>query len=172
MALSMTTLVLSAIPTQQAVAPRQIITQTITNDDYTTTAVVTLGPGEPSSAPLDPSPASPSGSGDSGGLSSTGIGILIGSILGAIVLAVILWMCCCSRHVDGDDYDDETEDQAVVYDMMQPPRRVLFPHSIPPPPVPTYTAVPIRRVYTANGAAYRDTSTFVIYNDDDDRPPT
>ncbi|KAJ3577814.1 hypothetical protein NPX13_g2751 [Xylaria arbuscula] len=168
----MTTSIRSAIQTQQAAIRRQVITQTITNDDYTTTAVVTLGPGEPSSTPLDSPPASSGGSEDSGGLSSGAVGILIGSIVGAIILALLLWMCCFRKRMDDDDYDDGTEYHITEYDMIQQPQRVLFPHSIPPPPVPTYKAVPIRRVYTSNNAARRDPSTFVIYTEDDDQSPT
>ncbi|KAK5626635.1 hypothetical protein RRF57_002350 [Xylaria bambusicola] len=146
----------------EAITPRQVITQTITNDDYTTTAVVTLGPGDPSSTPLD----SPSDSQGSSGLSSAGIGILIGSIVGAIVLAILVWMCCLRCRMD--NYDDYETEYDRDYDIMQPPPRVYvrFPHSIPPPIVPTYTAVPIERTYTSNGTARRATSSYIIYDDD------
>ncbi|KAI0503207.1 hypothetical protein F5B22DRAFT_640310 [Xylaria bambusicola] len=147
---------------QKTITARQVITQTITNDDYTTTAVVTLGPGDPSSTPLN----SPSDSQGSSGLSSAGIGILVGSIVGAIILAILVWMCCLRHRME--DYDDDETEYDPNYDMMQPPPRVYvrFPHSIPPPVVPTYTAVPIRRSYTSHDAARRASSSYIIYDDD------
>ncbi|KAI0427532.1 hypothetical protein F5Y09DRAFT_28013 [Xylaria sp. FL1042] len=162
MASSITTSVLTAITTQQAILPRQVITQTITNDDYTSTAIVTLGPGDPTSIPLDP----PSGSQGSSGLSSTDIGIIIGSIAGAIVLGLVIWACCyaCRRREEEYYYEYENDSQMAAYDMMQRPQRTYwprFPASIPPPDVPTYVAVPPRRTYTANGAGRRATTSYI-----------
>ncbi|KAI0419614.1 hypothetical protein F5X98DRAFT_362372 [Xylaria grammica] len=149
--------------TQPAVLPRQIITQTITNDDYTTTAVVTLGPGNPSSVPPD------SSSQASNGLSSSDIGIIIGSIAGAIVLALIIWAVCIIRRriLEEELYEYENESQMATYDTMQPPQRTYwprFPSSIPPPVEPTYWATPPRRTYTANGAARRATTSYIYYD--------
>ncbi|KAI0908076.1 hypothetical protein F4823DRAFT_625887 [Ustulina deusta] len=150
--------------TPQAILPRQVITQTITNDDYTTTAIVTLGPGDPSSVP----PVSSSGSPDSNGLSSTDVGIIIGSIAGAIVLALIIWMCCITRRRMAEDIDEyENEGQDVTYDMMQPPPRTYwprFPTSIPPPAEPTYWAIPPRSSYTANRAGRTATTPYAFYD--------
>ncbi|KAI1422727.1 hypothetical protein F5Y12DRAFT_786539 [Xylaria sp. FL1777] len=147
----------------QAILPRQVITQTITNDDYTTTAVVTLGPGDPTSVP----PVSSSGSQGSNSLSSTDIGIIIGSIAGAIVLGLVIWMCCITcRRIEGEN-EYENESQMAAYDIMQPPQRTYwprFPASIPPPAEPTYWAIPPRRTYTANGAGRRGTSSYVFYD--------
>ncbi|KAI1345490.1 hypothetical protein F5Y01DRAFT_320703 [Xylaria sp. FL0043] len=161
MASSITTSVLRAITTQEAILPRQVITQTITNDDYTSTAVVTLGPGDPSSVPLAPSSDPPGSS----GLSSTDIGIIIGSIAGAIVLGLVIWLCCYARRrMEEDYYEYENDSQMATYDIMQPPQRTYwprFPASIPPPDVPTYVAVPPRRTYTANGAGRRPTVSYV-----------
>ncbi|KAI1750555.1 hypothetical protein F4782DRAFT_541572 [Xylaria castorea] len=154
------------IPTQIAILPRQIITQTITYADYTTTAVVTLGPGEPSSVP----PVSPSNSHGSQGLSSSDIGIIIGSIAGAVVLALIIWVGCIIRRrmIEEELYERESESQIIIDDMMQLPPRTYwprFPMSIPPPAVPTYRATPPRTTYTANRAARRATTSFVFYDE-------
>ncbi|RWA13254.1 hypothetical protein EKO27_g1851 [Xylaria grammica] len=151
------------IETQPAILPRQIITQTITNDDYTTTAVVTLGPGNPSSVPPD------SSSQGSNGLSSSDIGIIIGSIAGAIVLALIIWAVCIIRRriLEEELYEYENESQMATYDTIQPPQRTFwprFPSSIPPPVEPTYWATPPRRTYTANGAARRATTSYIYYD--------
>ncbi|KAI0538400.1 hypothetical protein GGR58DRAFT_513091 [Xylaria digitata] len=151
--------------TQLALLPRQVITQTITNDDYTTTAIVTLGPGDPSSVP----PASPSTSQDSNGLSSSDIGIIIGSIAGAIVLALIIWTFCIIRRrmIEEEIYEYENESQVPTYDIMQPPRRTYwprFPASIPPPAVPTYWAtIPQTTTYTANRVGRRAAAPYIFY---------
>ncbi|KAI0487786.1 hypothetical protein F4859DRAFT_269634 [Xylaria cf. heliscus] len=165
MAVSMRTLVPRIIETQGAILPRQVITQTITYADYTTTAVVTLGPGEPSTIP----PISPSNSQGSQGLSSSDIGIIIGSIAGAVVLALIIWVGCIIRRrmIEEEIYEYEQESQAINYDMTQPPQRTYwprFPMSIPPPVVPTYRAVPPRRTYTSNGAGRRATTSFIFHD--------
>ncbi|KAH8159221.1 hypothetical protein CIB48_g9026 [Xylaria polymorpha] len=174
MAASMKTPAPLAIQTQNAIIPRQVITQTITYADYTTTAVVTLGPGEPSTVP----PISPSNSQGPQGLSSSDIGIVIGSIAGAVVLALIIWAGCIIRRrmIEEEIYEYENESQAINYDMMQPPQRTYFPRfpmSIPPPLEPTYRATPPldstyratppRRTYTSNGAARRATTSFIFY---------
>ncbi|KAI1272480.1 hypothetical protein F5Y07DRAFT_391939 [Xylaria sp. FL0933] len=146
---------------KSAILPRQVITQTITNDDYTSTAIVTLGPGDPSSVPLAPSSDPPGSS----GLSSTDIGIIIGSIAGAIALGLVIWLCCYARRrMEEDYYEYENDSQMATYDIMRPPQRTYwprFPASIPPPDVPTYVAVPPRRTYTANGAGRRPTVSYV-----------
>ncbi|KAI0437875.1 hypothetical protein F4803DRAFT_565713 [Xylaria telfairii] len=161
--------------TPNAILPRQVITQTITYADYTTTAVVTLGPGEPSTVP----PISPSNAQGPQGLSSSDIGIVIGSIAGAVVLALIIWVSCIIRRrmIEEEIYEYENGGQALDYDMMQPPQRTYFPRfpmSIPPPLEPTYRATPPldstyratppKRTYTANGAARKATSSYIIYD--------
>ncbi|KAI1163858.1 hypothetical protein F5B18DRAFT_617553 [Nemania serpens] len=147
MASSTVSLVTVVVQTQNAILNRQVITQTITYADYTTTAVVTLGPGVPSSAPL----ASPSNAQSSQSLSSSDIGIIIGSIVGAIVLALITWWVCVARQRIRDKlYQDESESQFVYYSTVQLPERTYlrpFPYSIPPPVEPSYRAVPPRRTY-------------------------
>ncbi|RYC59109.1 hypothetical protein CHU98_g7110 [Xylaria longipes] len=166
MAVSMKLLETRVIQTQNAILPRQVITQTITNADYTTTAVVTLGPGEPSVVPS----VAPSNSQGSQGLSSSDIGIIIGSVAGAVVLALIIWAGCIIRRrmIEEEIYEYENESQAINYTMMEPPQRTYwprFPMSIPPPAVPMYRATPPRRTYTANGAARRATTSFVFYDE-------
>ncbi|KAF2971662.1 hypothetical protein GQX73_g1880 [Xylaria multiplex] len=161
-----TNTILRVIETQRALLPRQVITQTITNDDYTTTAIVTLGPGDPSSVP----PASPSNSQGSNGLSSSDIGIVIGSIAGAIVLALIIWVFCIIRRrmIEEEIYEYENESQMPPYDMIQPPQRTYwprFPASIPPPAVPTYWAtIPRTPAYTANRVGRRATAPYIFYD--------
>ncbi|KAI0190416.1 hypothetical protein EV127DRAFT_469991 [Xylaria flabelliformis] len=166
MATSMETSIIRIVPTQRAIVPRQVITQTITYADYTTTAVVTLGPGEPSSVP----PVSPSNSQGSQGLSSSDIGIIIGSIAGAVVLGLIIWVGCIIRRrmIEEELYEREDEDQIIIDDVMQLPPRTYwprFPMSIPPPVVPTYRATTPQTTYTANRAARRATTSFIFYDE-------
>ncbi|KAI0975938.1 hypothetical protein F4678DRAFT_469708 [Xylaria arbuscula] len=155
-----------------AILLRQVITQTITNDGYTTTAVVTLGSSDPSSAPS----ASSSGSPSSNSVSSADIGIIIGSIAGAVILALTIWLCCFTSRRIEEDYEYQDESQMAAYDAMQPPPRTYwprFPTSIPPPAIPTYTAIPIQRsypgsyprTYTANRTGRRVASEYVFYDD-------
>ncbi|KAI1114093.1 hypothetical protein F5Y14DRAFT_415381 [Nemania sp. NC0429] len=151
MASSTASLATVVVQTQNAVLNRQVITQTITYADYTTTAVVTLGPGAPSTAPL----ASPGSPQNSQGLSSSGIGIIIGSIAGAIVLALIMWWVCVARQrIRVKMLHDEYESQSGYYSTVQIPDRAYlrpFPHSIPPPVEPTYRAVSPMRPYRGYG---------------------
>jgi hypothetical protein len=151
------------IQTQKAVLARQVITQIITYPDYTTTAIVTLGPGDPTSVPEPSAPTG--GSQDSNGLTSRDIGIIIGSILGAVVLGLLLWMFYTIRrrmraYAHEDDITDIYE---PVRDIPQPMRSYWppFPKSIPPPPVPTYVATPRPRMYTANDV---NRSSYVYYD--------
>ncbi|KAI3327336.1 hypothetical protein HD806DRAFT_389785 [Xylariaceae sp. AK1471] len=165
---SIPTPILRVIHTQNAILPRQIITQTITYADYTTTAIVTLGPGDPTAAPRPPvPPGSPQGS-DS--LTGRDIGIIIGSILGAAVLALLIWLSCVIRRrmieAEFDEYEDEDESVAT-YEVQypQPTYWPRFPMSIPPPAVPTYRARARPRTYTANGAARRASTRYMYYGD-------
>ncbi|KAI0190851.1 hypothetical protein F4808DRAFT_398922 [Astrocystis sublimbata] len=150
---------------------RQVITQTLTYPDYTTTAVVTLGAAEPSGGPPVSPPVSSGDSQGSQGLSSSAIGIIIGSIVGAIVLALIIWVGCIirRRQIEAEIEEYENEIVALEYDnMIQRPRRAYwprFPMSIPPPAVPTYWARPPQTTYTANGAGRRASSSYVYYDD-------
>ncbi|KAI0551811.1 hypothetical protein F4679DRAFT_572111 [Xylaria curta] len=149
-----------------AILPRQVITQTITYADYTTTAVVTLGPGEPSSVP----PVSPNNPQGSQGLSSSDIGIIIGSIAGAVVLGLIIWVGCIIRRrmIEEELYERENEGRIIIDDMIQLPPRTYwprFPMSIPPPVVPTYRATTPQTTYTANRAARRATTSFIFYDE-------
>ncbi|KAI1119816.1 hypothetical protein F5Y10DRAFT_283758 [Nemania abortiva] len=150
--------------TANAVLPRQVITQTITYADYTTTAVVTLGPGDPSSPPA----VSTNTSGGSQGLSSSEIGIIIGSVVGAIVVALFIWVACIIRkrmiEDEIDEYENETE--TTIYTMQYPPRTYWpeFPRSITPPAEPNYRAVPPEATYTANRAARRGNTPFIFYD--------
>ncbi|KAI1296439.1 hypothetical protein F5Y03DRAFT_387098 [Xylaria venustula] len=129
-----------------AILLRQVITQTITNDGYITTAVVTLGSSDPSSAPSAPSSGSPG----SNSVSPTDIGIIIGSLVGALIVGLAIWLCCITNRRE-EDYEYQDEGQMAAYDdAIQPPSRSYwprFPKSIPPPAVPTYTAIPIQRSY-------------------------
>ncbi|KAI8631653.1 hypothetical protein F5Y19DRAFT_463347 [Xylariaceae sp. FL1651] len=162
----------SVIP--NTVLPRQItLTQTITYADYTTTAVVTLGRGgPPTAAAAAPTagalPATPDAS---SGLSSSQIGIIVGSVLGAVVVALLIWLCCViRRRMIEQDGDGESEYTVTSSEMRegQTFRRPFiwprFPQSIPPPPEPTYWARPPGMAYTANGAAHRATSSYVYYD--------
>ncbi|KAI0401627.1 hypothetical protein F4802DRAFT_609207 [Xylaria palmicola] len=151
---------------ESTVVPRQVITQTITDVDYTTTAIVTLGPGDTSGGP----PASTGGSQGPQGLSSSDIGIIIGSVVGAIVLALIIWVSCIIRRrmIEEEIYEYENATRVINYDMMQPPQRTYwprFPMSIPPPVEPMYRATPPTRTYTANRAGRRANSSDVFYRE-------
>ncbi|KAI1185979.1 hypothetical protein F5B17DRAFT_10237 [Nemania serpens] len=151
MASSTVSLVTVVVQTREAILNRQVITQTITYADYTTTALVTLGPGVPSSAPI----ASPSNPQSSQGPSSSDIGIIIGSIVGTIVLALILWWVCVARQrIRVKRLQDEYESRFVYYSTVQSPEPAYlrpFPFSIPPPVEPTYRAVSPSRPYEAYG---------------------
>ncbi|KAI1814981.1 hypothetical protein GGS20DRAFT_366484 [Poronia punctata] len=147
--------------THKAVYARQVITQTITYADYTTTALVTLGPGDPTAVPPPQPPTS--GSQGSDVPTSRDIGIIIGSILGTVVLGLIIWMCVVARRRRlAYRYEYEEEDDIIyTYDevrQVQQPQRSYwppFPKSIPPPVVPTYVATPRPRQYTSNNATRR-----------------
>ncbi|KAI0111198.1 hypothetical protein GGR51DRAFT_69336 [Nemania sp. FL0031] len=162
---STTSPVPGVIQTPNAVLPRQVITQTITYADYTTTAVVTLGPGDPSTPPA----VSNNNSGGSQGLSSSDIGIIIGSVVGAIVLALFIWVACIIRRrmIEEEIYENELEAEIIIYPVTQPQRSYwpVFPMSIPPPAEPTWVARPPEAAYTANRAGRRGTSSFIFYED-------
>jgi len=152
------------IQTQKAILARQVITQIITYPDYTTTAIVTLGPGDPTSVPRPSTPTG--GSQDSNGLTSRDIGIIIGSILGAVLLGLLLWVFCIIRrrmlvyeYERGDDiiFPYEVTEIRLPQRAYWPP----FPKSIPPPAVPTYVATPRPRMYTANNV---NRSSYVYYD--------
>ncbi|KAI1827613.1 hypothetical protein F4861DRAFT_529149 [Xylaria intraflava] len=144
-----------AAHTPQAVLPRQVITQTITYPDYTTTAVVTLGAGDPSSVPTTPSDDAQS----SRNSPSPNAGIITGAVVGAIVLALVIWMGCIVRRrmIEAEirEYENQREAEMAAYDdfLQQPPRTYWpqFPMSIPPPDVPTYRATSPRSMYTSYG---------------------
>ncbi|KAI0449832.1 hypothetical protein F5B21DRAFT_28653 [Xylaria acuta] len=162
MAVSTKSFTTRIIQTQNTILPRQVITQTITYADYTTTAIVTLGPGEPSSVPL----ATPGNSQGSQGLSSAYIGIIIGSVAGAVVLAVIIWAgCIILRRMREEEIDDEDPRISYIVQTPQRPYWPRFPFSIPPPVEPNYRATLPRRTYTTNGAARRATTSFVFYDE-------
>ncbi|GAP86642.1 hypothetical protein SAMD00023353_2000930 [Rosellinia necatrix] len=158
-----------AVPTRDAVPrlPRQVITQTITYTDRTTTALITLGPGDPSSAPsILPADGDGGSSPQSAEvLSSSDVGIIVGSILGAVILGLMIWACCVARrrkleaeeryarHYYNNGGGGDDGDEVVAYETLQRPLATYyprFPMSIPPPAVPTYQAVPPRRSYTSN----------------------
>ncbi|KAI1436449.1 hypothetical protein GGR50DRAFT_693257 [Xylaria sp. CBS 124048] len=139
----------------QAVFPRQVITQTLTYPDYTTTAVVTLGAGDPAAVP----PASPNDAQDAHSLPSSNAGIITGSIVGAIVLALLIWVGCIVRRriIEAEIYEHEREREsaAAAYYAVQEPARTYwprFPMSIPPPDVPTYRATTPR----SDGSPFHD----------------
>jgi hypothetical protein len=138
----------------QTILPRQIITQTITYADYTTTAIVTLGN---TAAPV----ASDSSSQGSDDLSGSDIGIIIGSIVGAVVLGLLIWLCVVIRRrtLEANDYDSGDEIIATV-EYPRPTYWPRFPTSIPPPVVPHYYARPRPRTYTASDEARRGTTSY------------
>ncbi|KAI2627160.1 hypothetical protein GGS21DRAFT_492998 [Xylaria nigripes] len=154
MAASTTTPLLGAANT---LAPRKVITQTITYADYTTTATVMLGAGDPPSSVPSASPNEDQGSHS---LPSPNIGIITGSIVGAILLALFIWVCCVvrRRNIEAEIYQHEQErdSEIAVYQFVQQPAMTYWPRfsmSTPPPVVPMYWATYPRTLYTANGAA-------------------
>ncbi|KAI0871314.1 hypothetical protein GGS24DRAFT_492340 [Hypoxylon argillaceum] len=147
--------------TDTAMKRKQARQMTITYADYTTTALVTLGAGGPSDPPVAPTS---SNSGGSEGLSGTEIGIIIGSVSGVVVLALLVWVgCIVRRRMREAEMDDETDIETIAY--IQPQRRNIwpeFPMSIPPPAEPTYRAVSPRRMYHAARAGQTG-SSFLFY---------
>ncbi|CAJ2503523.1 Uu.00g109170.m01.CDS01 [Anthostomella pinea] len=161
------TLVQEVIGTQQPVLPRQVVlTQTITYADSTATALVTLDGVGPTAAPA---PAV-HGSAASDGLTQQQIGIIVGTLIGAVVVGLVIWMFCVARrrrqaYIDAyfEGWSESSITSSMIADIL-PPRRSYwppFPRSIPPPVVPNYRArVPSPR-WTANDVGRRATTTYV-----------
>ncbi|KAI1327056.1 hypothetical protein F5Y16DRAFT_208095 [Xylariaceae sp. FL0255] len=168
---------------ENEILPRQVLlTQTITYADHTATTVVTLGNGSPSptstAAAAPPisssSPSSgPSSSSSSGGsLSPADIGAIIGSVLGAVILILLIWVGCVVRKRMAEATEEEDPNEIIMTEeaMLRDPRRFnrpwpVFPRSITPPMEPQYRARPVRPMYTANGAARRATTSYIYYED-------
>ncbi|KAH9897105.1 hypothetical protein F4778DRAFT_244541 [Xylariomycetidae sp. FL2044] len=165
-----TTIITSVAVAQPSIIARQVVlTQTITNLGGTTTAVVTLDRGSP---PTDAPPPPSHGSTDSDGLTQAQIGIIVGCCLGAVLVALIVWLCCIvtrrrrAYRLYLEAYLDEMGEFTSAASMITipPPRRSYwppFPRSIPPPPFPSYRArVPPQR-YTSHDYARRASTTYV-----------
>ncbi|KAI0394533.1 hypothetical protein F5Y17DRAFT_466256 [Xylariaceae sp. FL0594] len=148
-----------------------VITQTITYPGFTTTALVTLGPAEPtSSTPAQTAVPTTGASSDSNGVSSASVGIIVGSILGVILLALLICLCCIARRrMLALSYRDDDE---IVYTVdeiteIRRPHRAYwpqFPRSISPPVVATYVATPIPRMYTATHAARGSDEYYIVHD--------
>ncbi|KAI1102457.1 hypothetical protein F4804DRAFT_265778 [Jackrogersella minutella] len=147
MSVNFTTLVLIAGQEQPSIIQRQVtLTQTITSPDSTSTAVVTLDRGGPSTS--SPAPSWSPGTTSSDGLSQQQIGIIVGCCIGAVVLAIVIW-CCCTNRCGCTPYTVYEEDRSeIIYyadntvDVTRPQRAywTKFPRSIPPPVAPNWVA--------------------------------
>ncbi|KAI1260392.1 hypothetical protein F5Y18DRAFT_256696 [Xylariaceae sp. FL1019] len=152
--------------------PRQIVvTQTLTAGGQVTTAVVTLGNGGPT-LPAAP-PTSTDNTSHSNGLSSTDIGIIVGSVVGATVLIILVWVSCVLRQRMVEAQDDGSSQGTVTTSMMEEETRRTrrfyhpwrFPRSIPPPITPQYRARSPPVEWTANDVGRHATTSYIIYDD-------
>ncbi|KAI1391847.1 uncharacterized protein F4822DRAFT_107042 [Hypoxylon trugodes] len=161
MTVTFTTSIVPAGQEQSSIVRRQVtLTQTITYPDSTSTAVVTLDRGGPTTTSAAPS-WSAGATSSSDGLGQQEIGIIVGCCLGAVVLGILLW-CCCTRRCGCTPYsvyqedDDEVETIYETDEIAYPDRVWRFPRSITPPVVPTYVATDTGPEWTAYQATRRD----------------
>ncbi|KAI1451794.1 hypothetical protein F4805DRAFT_450042 [Annulohypoxylon moriforme] len=168
MSVNSTTLVIVVAQEQPSIVRRQVvITQTITSPDSTSTAVVTLDRGGPTTTSSAPSWSA--GAASSDGLGQTQIGIIVGVCIGALVLGILIW-CCCTKRCGCTRYTAYEDDQEIVYftdDMVgvaQPARAwPKFPRSIPPPVSENYVATaedPNIPRWTAYDASWRPRTNY------------
>jgi hypothetical protein len=86
------------------------------------------------------------------------------------VVALLIWMgCVIRRRVIDEEYRQyriEQEESMTQYVVQRPlPTYWRFPRSITPPLVPTYTARPLPRRYTANRVAQDGTTSYIFWDD-------
>ncbi|KAI1212034.1 uncharacterized protein F4807DRAFT_417331 [Annulohypoxylon truncatum] len=170
MSVNFTTLVIVASQVQPDIVKRQVvITQTITSPDSTSTALVTLDRGGPTTTSSAASWSA--GAASSDGLGQAQIGIIVGCLLGALVLGIVIWCCCtkrcgCTRYTA---YEGDSTEEVIYYtdDMVGVARPARawpkFPQSIPPPVVPEYVATaedPTIPRWTAYGASRQPRPTY------------
>jgi hypothetical protein len=131
----------------QAARQNPVVTQTITRPYTTITALVTLGPGEPTSTAAQttlptltsPSPSSSSStaaavavpgavSASSSALTQAQLGAIIASVLGSILLIILIWYCVAQQRRRQNEpgevryvLEDETETSSETAEVMTMP---------------------------------------------------
>ncbi|KAI0010487.1 hypothetical protein F4779DRAFT_577735 [Xylariaceae sp. FL0662B] len=161
MPIDLSSIVTTVFKVQKHIVQRQVtLTQTIPYADYTTTTVVTLDPGNTSPAGAPPPPTTRSPPPDPDGLGNQQVGIIVGTCLGAFFVVLVAICICYACNRSREDDSDPENTTLYIYthrhpdpeSSVQDPGRCYypqFPHSLPPPVEPCYTAVPRRPEWCA-----------------------